>query len=179
MAVSKRLRFEILRRDGFRCYYCGTRGNETTNGLTIDHVTPTALGGSDLPSNLVSACSDCNAGKSATSLDSETVAGLTVHSSAAADERRSAVEKAATTVDTEHTYLQDVLAAWRSHAPSYVQFPGDGFAIVDRWFADGIALSLIDKAFAITWNRRSIAKSARLRYAAGVVRHLVDEAGGS
>jgi hypothetical protein len=31
--------------------------------LTIDHVTPVALGGSDKPDNLVAACKDCNAGK--------------------------------------------------------------------------------------------------------------------
>jgi len=48
MAISKRTRFEVLRRDGFRCYYCGTRGNETTGGgLTIDHVVAVALGGTE------------------------------------------------------------------------------------------------------------------------------------
>jgi hypothetical protein len=64
MAVSKRLRYEILRRDNHACRYCGATAPDTP--LTVDHVVPTALGGSDQPDNLVAACVDCNSGKSAT-----------------------------------------------------------------------------------------------------------------
>lgn len=64
MAISKRLRFEIFRRDNHACRYCGATAPEAK--LTVDHVTPTALGGGDEPANLVTACSDCNSGKSAT-----------------------------------------------------------------------------------------------------------------
>ena len=62
MAVSKRLRFEILKRDNHTCRYCGATAPEAA--LTVDHVMPVALGGTDLPENLVAACRDCNAGKS-------------------------------------------------------------------------------------------------------------------
>lgn len=65
MAVSRRLRFEILRRDNHTCRYCGRSAPEVK--LTVDHVVPTALGGTDDPSNLVTACADCNGGKSANS----------------------------------------------------------------------------------------------------------------
>lgn len=41
--VSKRLRFEILRRDQFKCRYCGTVAAERE--LRVDHVIPEALGG--------------------------------------------------------------------------------------------------------------------------------------
>lgn len=60
MAVSKRARFEVLRRDGFECQYC----HAADAPLTVDHVLPSALGGSDRPENLVAACRDCNSGKS-------------------------------------------------------------------------------------------------------------------
>jgi hypothetical protein len=60
VAISKRLRFEVLRRDGFRCVYC----HRSDVILTVDHVTPKALGGTDDPSNLVTCCDDCNTGKS-------------------------------------------------------------------------------------------------------------------
>ena len=65
MAVTKRVRFEVLRRDNHTCRYCGASAPDTT--LTVDHVTPVALGGSHDPSNLVAACKDCNAGKASTS----------------------------------------------------------------------------------------------------------------
>src|SRR5690554_3945800 len=74
MAVSKRTRFEVLRRDSFRCQYCGLNAPETGEGLTIDHVVPVSLGGSDKPENLVAACKDCNAGKSSIQPDSPLVA---------------------------------------------------------------------------------------------------------
>lgn len=62
MSVGKRLRFEILKRDNFRCCYCGKTAGATE--LHVDHVIPRAKGGSDEPSNLVTTCVDCNAGKS-------------------------------------------------------------------------------------------------------------------
>lgn len=74
MALTKRLRFEIFRRDNHMCRYCGATAPEAK--LTVDHVTPTALGGGDEPSNLVTACSDCNSGKSATSPDAPLVADV-------------------------------------------------------------------------------------------------------
>lgn len=64
MAVSKRLRFEVLRRDHFRCYYCGIAAIDSP--LAIDHVIPRTLGGRDELVNLVAACTDCNLGKSST-----------------------------------------------------------------------------------------------------------------
>jgi hypothetical protein len=59
--VTKRVRFLILERDGFRCRYCGATPDVAE--LVIDHVIPVADGGSDEPDNLATACGDCNAGK--------------------------------------------------------------------------------------------------------------------
>ncbi len=63
MAVSKRLRYEVLRRDNHACRYCGAVAPDAK--LTVDHVLPVTLGGTDEASNLVAACADCNSGKSA------------------------------------------------------------------------------------------------------------------
>lgn len=71
MAVSKRLRFEVLKRDNHACRYCGGVAPEVR--LTVDHVVPKALGGTDDPSNLVAACVDCNAGKSSVPPDAPLV----------------------------------------------------------------------------------------------------------
>lgn len=74
MAVTKRTRFEVLRRDNHSCRYCGATAPDVK--LTVDHVVPLALGGSDEPSNLVAACSACNSGKSSTSPDAAVVADV-------------------------------------------------------------------------------------------------------
>lgn len=75
MLVPKRLRFEILRRDNYRCRYCGTPADEAP--LTIDHVIPQALGGRTVPENLVAACGPCNAGKTSSNPDAPLVADVT------------------------------------------------------------------------------------------------------
>lgn len=72
MAISKRTRFEVMRRDGNRCIYCGATAKETQ--LTIDHVIPIALGGTDDLTNLVTACTPCNSGKTSVNADEEFVA---------------------------------------------------------------------------------------------------------
>jgi 5-methylcytosine-specific restriction endonuclease McrA len=54
MAVSKRLRYEILRRDNYACRYCGATAPDVK--LNVDHVIPQSLGGSDKPDNLVTSC---------------------------------------------------------------------------------------------------------------------------
>lgn len=64
MAVSKRLRYEILRRDNFTCRYCGAQAPQVL--LEVDHVMPRSRGGSDTQGNLVTSCEDCNGGKAAT-----------------------------------------------------------------------------------------------------------------
>jgi 5-methylcytosine-specific restriction endonuclease McrA len=65
------LRFEIFKRDGFRCTYCGA---SATAGavLQVDHIKPKAAGGTDDPTNLTTSCDDCSGGKAARKL-SETL----------------------------------------------------------------------------------------------------------
>jgi len=78
MAIGKKLRFEIFRRDVFACRYCGA----TAQGgavLEIDHVLPRSRGGWDAPSNLLTACEDCNAGKGATPMSAPVVEDVPAH----------------------------------------------------------------------------------------------------
>lgn len=64
--MSKKLRFSVFHRDGFTCQYCGKRPPEVI--LEADHIVPRVEGGKDQLENLVTACFDCNRGKSDTSL---------------------------------------------------------------------------------------------------------------
>ena len=60
--ISKRLRFEIFKRDEFKCQYCGI--TPPAGILEIDHITPVSKGGNNRSENLITACFDCNRGKS-------------------------------------------------------------------------------------------------------------------
>ena len=62
MSLSKKTRFEIFKRDGFTCQYCGQRPPEVV--LEVDHIHPSSKGGSDEELNLITSCFDCNRGKS-------------------------------------------------------------------------------------------------------------------
>lgn len=62
--LSKKQRFEILKRDGFVCQYCGRGAPESI--LHIDHIVPVAMGGDNDSANLITACLECNAGKGVT-----------------------------------------------------------------------------------------------------------------
>jgi len=52
----KLTRRTIFARDDYTCQYCGYRGKD----LTVDHVLPKRLGGSDDWENLVTCCRKCN-----------------------------------------------------------------------------------------------------------------------
>lgn len=60
--IPNDVRWRVLRRDGFRCRYCGATPDRKE--LKVDHVRPLAEGGAPLDlGNLVTACNPCNDGK--------------------------------------------------------------------------------------------------------------------
>lgn len=61
MAIGLKLRFEVFKRDGFKCQYCGRQTPVVV--LEVDHVVPRAKGGTDDFENLVTSCFECNRGK--------------------------------------------------------------------------------------------------------------------
>lgn len=64
--ISKKKRFDIFKRDGFKCQYCGRTPPDII--LEIDHIIPKYEGGKDNIHNYITACFDCNRGKGETSL---------------------------------------------------------------------------------------------------------------
>ena len=59
--LSLSIRFEVLRRDGFTCQYCGRKTPDVK--LHVDHVLPWSAHGSNNIENLRTACQECNLGK--------------------------------------------------------------------------------------------------------------------
>lgn len=62
--ISKKLRFDVFKRDSFKCVYCGAVPGPDVL-LEVDHVQPVAEGGENEIDNLVTACLTCNRGKGA------------------------------------------------------------------------------------------------------------------
>ena len=46
MPISKKLRFEVFKRDGFQCAYCGKTPPEVS--LEVDHIQPKSKKGKDI-----------------------------------------------------------------------------------------------------------------------------------
>ena len=67
VSINKKIRFEVFKRDGFVCAYCGRTPPEIT--LEVDHIEPKSAGGSDDINNLITSCFDCNRGKRNIKLD--------------------------------------------------------------------------------------------------------------
>jgi 5-methylcytosine-specific restriction endonuclease McrA len=65
--IPPQLRFRVLQRDNFRCAYCG-KGRADGAVLHVDHVVPVMAGGETTEDNLITACEECNLGKSARSV---------------------------------------------------------------------------------------------------------------
>ena len=61
--MTDKLRYSILKRDGFKCKICGRTADEGVK-LHVDHIIPVSKGGKTVPSNLRTLCEACNLGKS-------------------------------------------------------------------------------------------------------------------
>lgn len=120
-STGKRLRFEILKRDGFKCRYCGI--DAVAGPLQVDHVIPVAEGGSTVAENLVAACSSCNGGKSSVLLDESRV-GKNTPTSAMREHAKqiraylSAVKERDLAMNEMSEY---VLSVWTQNVGSYIQ----------------------------------------------------------
>lgn len=60
-SLTKKIRFEVFKRDSFTCQYCGRMAPDVV--LEIDHIKPVKEGGDNNILNLITSCFDCNRGK--------------------------------------------------------------------------------------------------------------------
>lgn len=112
--LSKKVRFEVFKRDKFTCQYCGAKAPETV--LHCDHIKPVAEGGDNDIINLVTACQGCNGGKGARPLDDNSAIAKQQKQLEDLEERRQQLE---------------MLLEWReelsSHAADLVEAVKDAF----------------------------------------------------
>ena len=69
-SLTKKIRFEVFKRDSFKCQYCGAAAPDVM--LEVDHIDPVSKGGANEMVNYITACRSCNAGKSNRNLSDNT-----------------------------------------------------------------------------------------------------------
>lgn len=154
--ISKRLRYEILRRDNHTCRYCGASAPNVA--LVVDHVLPVALGGDNSPGNLVAACRDCNAGKTSTAPDSALVDDV--------DEDAIRWAKAMQTVlarraedragrRTNHEAFREMWNSWTYFGGKTFELPPDWRTSIDRHLDEGLDFDDFDELIDVAMTAKS------------------------
>lgn len=178
MAVSKRLRYEILRRDNYTCRYCGASAPDVP--LRVDHVTPVALGGTDTADNLVTACEPCNSGKSSSSPDAAHVAAVSDDALRWAEAMKQAADNLRKQETPKLEYRDAFLAEWnRWHLgkdeTKKVPLPNNWKQTVDRFRLAGIPTwmwaDIVDAAMA----NQKVKPDSKFRYVCGIAWNKVTE----
>jgi HNH endonuclease len=179
--ISKRLRYEVLRRDNHACRYCGASAPDAK--LTVDHVVPVALGGSNEPANLVTACVDCNAGKSSSSPDQPIVDDV------AADALRwaKAIEQASEALLMDHvrrkevrdqflsTWLNWSYTDWKTNEKVHIELPSNWANSVDTILAAGLPIEVLIECVDLAMAAKHVRRDNLFRYMCGIAWRKVAE----
>lgn len=162
-SLSKRVRFEVFKRDGFVCQYCGNHPPQAV--LHCDHIKPVALGGTNDEENLVTACEDCNLGKSSVPLSS--VPESLMSRAAKAAEAEEQIKGYARVLEAKKARVED--DAWRV---VYELFRAEeiqrGWFVSIKRFVDLIGVSACLEAAEIAAYRDFRTEEDAFRYFCGV-----------
>jgi hypothetical protein len=172
VAVSKRLRFEILRRDNHTCYYCGRRPPEVE--ITIDHVLPQALGGSDEATNLVAACRECNGGKTSIAPGSPLVEQVNEDAIRWSAAMQAAIRKAEEDHEAVATYREQFLNAWNDYKRP-ADLDENWRASVETFRTRGLPIEMLIDATHRAMAKSNIGLGNKFRYMCGIAWAKVSE----
>jgi hypothetical protein len=168
MAVSKRLRYEVLRRDGHTCKYCGAAAPDVK--LTVDHVIPVALGGTNEPTNLVAACVACNVGKSASNPDAPLIADVDERAAKWAQAMQIAIERRTAELAQDRDSTAAFDAEWTRWSTGDHEVPRDPNwrESVLRFLGAGVDPQFLVDAVGIAMRNQRIKGPDTWRYFCGV-----------
>ncbi|UGT65285.1 HNH endonuclease [Nocardia gipuzkoensis] len=126
--------------------------------LTVDHVVPVALGGSDDPSNLAAACKDCNAGKTSTSPDAPLVADIDAKAVQWAKAMQIVAQGRAVERDEREQISDHLLDHWEGNRPNRwnsSDLPHDWMNSVMAFLEAGLELGDLEELMLIALNTRT------------------------
>lgn len=171
MTVSKRTRFEVLRRDNHTCQYCGASAPDVK--LQVDHVLPVALGGTDEPVNLTTACQPCNAGKASTHPTDTLVESVNEKTIAWQAARKRALEEWEQSREVADSVCNAIYSAWTTDF--HPENLPDGWQQTIRDFViAGVPMRLLGDALDVTTSKDNLRWGQEFRYFCAVVRNMVD-----
>lgn len=150
--ITKKLRFEVFKRDGFKCQYCGRSAPDVV--LQVDHITPVSKGGTNDLTNLITSCVECNQGKKATTLSDASIVEKQRKQLSELNERREQLKMMAKwreeLLNMEEEKLQIARKHWESSVQGYT-LNESGLANLRKWlkrFPLEVILESIDASVA-------------------------------
>jgi hypothetical protein len=120
-SLSKKTRFEVLKRDKFTCQYCGAQAPAVL--LQVDHIQAVANGGTNDILNLISSCEPCNNGKGARAISDESALAKQRDQLAELEVRREQIQMMSewqnSLVDVESEAVELVLQYYKRLVPGW------------------------------------------------------------
>ena len=172
MAISQRLRFEVLRRDNYTCRYCGASAPDVE--ITVDHVIPKALGGTDEPSNLCAACRRCNGGKTSSSPDAPLVADVAEDALHWARAMQAATARMLADLDAREADREQFRTWWNNWAYDEgddrrtLPLESGWQQTVDQLVTAGLPLRILKECIDRAMSQRKVRDDQKFRYMCGV-----------
>lgn len=163
--ISTKTRFEVFKRDGFTCQYCGAHPPAVI--LHVDHIHPVADGGTNDEDNLVTSCDRCNLGKGARLLSS-VPKGLTQKAEEATEREAQLAGYAAVMqavrdrIEADTWQVLDAIIPGSSSGTTHAKFES-----VKR-FVKEIGKVACLEASDIAWNKKPYSDPQRFKYFCGV-----------
>lgn len=161
-----------MRRDGHTCRYCGAKAPDAK--LTVDHVVPVALGGTDEPSNLVTACDACNGGKTSSSPDAPLVAKVADDALRWAQAMRQAQTRALADLKARGAGRHQFAEWWDGWTYEHdgerrsLPRPSDWEQTVDQLVSAGLPLPMLKDCIDRAMGQTKVKHGEKFRYMCGV-----------
>lgn len=172
-SLSKKKRFDVFKRDAFSCQYCGAHPPSAI--LEVDHIQPVAAGGSDELDNLVTACFDCNRGKSDGDLSD--VPQSLQSKAAEVIEREAQIKGYQAAMDAKRLRLleeaQEVCELYEELKPGYTLT--DKSLVTVRMFIEKLGVHVVMDAMERAYSR---SRGDEFRYFCGICWNKIREGGG-
>lgn len=173
MTVSKRVRYEVLRRDNHACRYCGAVAPDVK--LHVDHVIPVALGGTDTPDNLAASCAACNSGKTSTPADAEVVDDVKQRALNFKRGYDAALQAQVIKIRASKQYREWFINHWAEHAGDRVMNGWE--ATLDHWHSLDVPWEVVENAIDIASSRPNLRTTeAVYKYMCGIVWNVIKAA---